>query len=61
MQKFQITADIDEYKKLAFKRTSVFTYIKANAYKRNRAAASSVPTLDKEYGLGGDSGLNDSK
>lgn len=35
--------------------------MKANAYKRNKAAASSVPTLDKDHGLGGDSGLNDSK
>lgn len=61
MQKFQISADIDEYKKLAFKRTSVSTFVKANAYKRNKAMTSSNTTLEKDLGSGGDLGVNDGK
>lgn len=48
MQKYQITNEIDEYKQLAFKRTSVSTFRKANAYKRSKAASSLPPDKERE-------------
>jgi hypothetical protein len=48
MQKYQITSEIDEYKQLAFKRTSVSTFRKANAYKRPKAASSLPPDKERE-------------
>ena len=47
-QKYQLTPEIDEYKQLAFKRTSVSSFRKANAYKRNKAASSLPPDKERE-------------
>jgi hypothetical protein len=57
MQKFQITSEIDDYKKLAFKRTTVSSFLRANAYKRNKASASSLPPdKEKDNKSGADTG-----
>lgn len=52
LQKYQIAAEIDQYKKRAFKRTSVSSYWKANAYKRNKGSASvPIAVLEKDREL----------
>ena len=51
MQKYQIASEIDEYKQLAFKRTSVASLRKANAYKRNKVAPSLTSDKERELGL----------
>lgn len=48
MLKYQVASEIDEYKQLAFKRTSVASLRKANAYKRNKAAPSLLSDKERE-------------